>query len=74
MDNITAMAQRKGFDPWALPDSFTLFNYASEDIRPYLHPHWHNFMAIHPMWYYFLGLLYLIVGTFQSPIVTINSN
>lgn len=61
MDNITAMAQKQ-FDPFALPDTFTLFNYANEELRGYLHPHWHNFKAIHPMWYYFLGLLYLIVG------------
>jgi len=62
MENITALAQKRGFDPFALPDTFTLFNYANDDVRKFLHPHWHNFMAIHPMWYYFLGLLYFIVG------------
>ena len=65
MSNITAMARTvAGFDPMALPDTFTVFNYANEDIRAFLHPHWHNYKAIHPMWYLFLGMMYFCIGTF----------
>jgi len=64
MDGITAMARKTGgYDPMALPDTFTVYNYANEDIRAFLHPHWHNFKAIHPMWYFFLGMLYFCIGT-----------
>merc|ERR1712116_85105 len=65
MDGITAMARASGsgYDPMALPDTFTVYNYANEDIRAFLHPHWHNFKAIHPMWYFFLGMLYFCIGT-----------
>ena len=68
MDGIVAMARKTqtGYDPMALPDTFTLYNYASEDVRTFLHPHWHNFKAIHPMWYFFLGLLYFCIGKSSS--------
>ena len=63
MDGITAMARKTGgYDPMALPDTFTVYNYANEDIRAFLHPHWHNYKAIHPMWYLFLGMLYFCIG------------
>ena len=53
----------QSFDPWNLPDSFTVFNFAPKEIRPFLHPHWHNQKSPHPMLYYFFGLYYLVVGT-----------
>lgn len=59
--DVVAMA-RQGFDPFALPDTFTLLSYAPEDIKGLLHPHWHTMKAIHPMWYYMLGLAYLAIG------------
>lgn len=62
-DAVVAMAQKQAFDPWALPDTFTLYAYAPEDIRSFLHPHWHSYKALHPAWYYFLGLMYLVIGT-----------
>lgn len=58
----TAMAQQSGFNPWSLPDSFTLYAFAPEDIRGFLHPHWHNQKSPHPMLYYFFGLYYLFMG------------
>jgi r-opsin len=60
--DVVAMAQKQSFDPWALPDSFTLYAYAPEEIRSFLHPHWHSMKAIHPMWYYMMGLFYLVIG------------
>ena len=61
-----AMAQKgmvlQPYDPWALPDSFTLYNFAPPEIRGFLLPHWHSYKAIHPAWYYFLGLVYFLVG------------
>jgi len=64
-DSIVAMAQKQGqaFDPWALPESFTLYAYAPEDIRSFLHPHWHTYKAVHPAFYYFLALAYFFIGT-----------
>ena len=62
-DAVVAMAQKQAFDPWVLPDTFTLYAYAPEDIRSFLHPHWHSYKALHPAWYYFLGLMYLVIGT-----------
>ncbi|XP_065575063.1 compound eye opsin BCRH2-like [Artemia franciscana] len=58
-----AMAQSQGYDPWSLPESFTLANYVPEDVRSFLLPHWHSFKALHPMWYYVMGLYYLIMGS-----------
>ena len=57
-----AEAQSQDYNPWALPDSFTVFNFAPEDIRSFLHPHWQTQKAPHPMWYYFFGLFYLVMG------------
>lgn len=60
--NLTAMAQRQPFDPWALPDSFTVYAFAPEEIRSFLHPHWQTQKAPHPMLYYLFGILYLVIG------------
>ena len=59
----TSPSSGNSFNPWDLPDSFTVLNFAPEEIRPFLHPHWHNQKAPHPMLYYFFGLYYLVVGT-----------
>jgi len=50
------------FNPWALPETFTVYNFAPEEIRGFLHPHWHTQKAPHPTLYYFFGLYYVIVG------------
>ena len=60
--NVTAMAQQQPYNPWSLPDSFTIYNFAPEEIRSFLHPHWHNQKAPHPMMYYFFGIIYLVIG------------
>ena len=62
--DVVAMAQRDGYNPWSLPESFTLYNYAPDDIKGFLHPHWHSMQALHPMWYYVIGLVYLVVGKY----------
>ena len=67
--NITAMAQHQPYNPWSLPDSFTIYNFAPEEIRSFLHPHWHNQKAPHPMLYYFFGLLYTVIGKLQIEII-----
>lgn len=69
--NLTALAQRQSFDPWSLPDSFTVYTFAPEEIRSFLHPHWQTQKAPHPMLYYFFGLLYLVIGIIS--IIPINS-
>lgn len=62
MENITFAAQKQAFDPWNIPDSFTLYQFAPEDIRHFLHPYWHGVKAPHPVWFYFLGLYFFILG------------
>jgi len=65
-DSLVAMAMTRSkdvlFDPWSLPDSFTVYNFAPDYVRPFLHPHWQTQKAPHPMIYYFLGLFYLFIG------------
>ena len=63
--NITAMAQQQPFNPWSLPDSFTVYAFAPEEIRSFLHPHWQTQKAPHPMIYYLFGILYLVIGEFN---------
>jgi hypothetical protein len=60
--NVTAMAQQQPFNPWVLPDSFTVYAFAPEEIRSFLHPHWQTQKAPHPMIYYLFGILYLVIG------------
>jgi r-opsin len=61
--NITFAAQKsQPYDPWNIPDSFTLYQFAPEDIRSFLHPFWHSHKAPHPVWFYFLGLYFTILG------------
>jgi len=70
MENITFAAQKGGsYDPWSIPDSFTLYQFAPEDIRSFLHPHWHTQKAPHPVWFYGLGVYFLvlcIIATFGN--------
>ncbi len=64
-DSLVAMAMTRPkdvFDPWNLPDSFTVYNFAPDYVRSFLHPHWQTQKAPHPMMYYFLGLFYLFIG------------
>jgi hypothetical protein len=63
--NITFAAQKQAYDPWSIPDTFTLYQMAPEDIRHFLHPHWHNQKAPHPVWYYALGLWYFVLSKWQ---------
>jgi hypothetical protein len=67
-NNVTAMAQQQPFNPWSLPDTFTIYNFAPEEIRSFLHPHWHNQKAPHPMMYYFFGIIYLVIGVYSYEI------
>jgi len=60
---LTADAMKQAFDPWSLPDTFTVYNFAPEEIHSFLHPHWQTQKAPHPMLYYFFGLIYLVIGT-----------
>ncbi len=55
----TSVSNGKSIDPWNLPDSYTIFNFAPEEIRSSLHPHWHDQKAPHLMLYYFFGLYYI---------------
>ena len=60
--NITLAAQKQGYDPWNIPDTFTLYQFCPEDIRSFLHPFWHSHRTPHPVWFYGLGLYFTILG------------
>lgn len=60
--NITAMSQRQPFNPWEIPDTFTVYEFASEDVRSFLHPHWKTQKAPHPAMAYLFGLIYFTIG------------
>lgn len=55
-------AFQQDFNPWAVPDSFTVYKFAPEYVRPLLHPHWQTQKAVHPFWAYFFGLYYFVMG------------
>ena len=64
-DTLTAAArvqQDDMFDPWTVPDSFTVFKFAPDYVKPLLHPHWQTQKAVHPLWSYFFGLYYFVLG------------
>jgi len=55
------MAQKGQYDPWSIPDDFTVYKSSPEWLQPLLHPHWQTQKAVHPFFNYFCGL-YLLVG------------
>ena len=70
MNSTYAAAQKQPFNPWSLPNDFTLYKFAPEEIRSFLHPFWHNVKAPHPMWYYFFGMYYLVIGKYWPAYIT----
>lgn len=58
-----AYVQDQMFDPWTVPDSFTVYKFAPDYVKPLLHPHWQTQKAVHPLWSYFFALYYLIMGS-----------
>ena len=60
----TAEAQKQSFNPWSLPDDFTVYEMAPDYVRPFLHPHWQTQKAVHPIYSYFFGFYYLVMGKF----------
>jgi hypothetical protein len=73
MNFISADPLKQAFDPWSLPDTFTVYNFAPEEIHSFLHPHWRTQKAPHPMLYYFFGLLYLVIGKINFSKLIVNS-
>ena len=67
MSNLTepvALAQGSEYDPWNMPDSYTVFMAAPEHVRQWLHPHWQTQKALHPMGYYLAGMYFLVIGDY----------
>lgn len=56
------VAFQQEYDPWTVPESFTVYKFAPEYVKPLLHPHWQSQRAVHPFWAYFFGLYYLVMG------------
>ena len=65
---VTAARFQQGneFNPWVVPDTFTVYNFAPDYVKPLLHSHWQTQKAVHPLWAYFFGLYYFVLGTFLS--------
>ena len=62
LKNITEAMARKGeYDPWAIPDDYSVYKSAPDWLQPLLHPHWQTQKAVHPFFNYFCGL-YLLFG------------
>ena len=61
---VTAAHFRQGneFNPWAVPDTFTVYSFAPDYVKPLLHPHWQTQKAVHPLWAYIFGLYYFVLG------------
>lgn len=60
--NATHAARKEGWSPWDVPESLTIYEYAPADIRDMMHPHWQTQKAVHPLWYYTLGLYFVLIG------------
>ena len=57
-----ALAQKHEFNPWTVPDDYTVYNFAPDYVKPLLHPHWQTQKAVHPIYAYFFGMYYLVMG------------
>ena len=57
-----ALKSEGSFDPWSVPDDFTVYNFAPDYVKPFLHDHWKTQEAVHPSWAYFFGLYYFVMG------------
>jgi r-opsin len=57
-----ALAQKHDFNPWSVPDDYTVYNFAPDYVKPLLHPHWQTQKAVHPIYAYFFGMYYLVMG------------
>jgi hypothetical protein len=71
MENITmhagrnvslALAQKQQFNPWSVPDDYTVYKFAPDYVKPLLHPHWQTQKTVHPIYAYFFGMYYLVMG------------
>ncbi len=57
-----ALAQKHDFNPWTVPDDYTVYKFAPDYVKPLLHPHWQTQKAVHPIYAYFFGMFYLVMG------------
>jgi len=44
------------------PAGVTVADLAPAHIKHLIHPHWHNYPPVNPMWHYLLGVLYIFLG------------
>jgi r-opsin len=79
MENITmnagrnvslALARKHDFNPWSVPDDYTVYNFAPDYVKPLLHPHWQTQKAVHPIYAYFFGMYYLVMGKKYTGFIT----
>lgn len=64
VSSFSAMTQH--FNPWTLPDDFTVYSFAPDYVKPILHPHWKTQKAVHPIYAYFFGIYYLTMGKLRD--------
>ena len=58
------MMLRNEYDPWSIPDDYTVWKMAPDYVKPLLPPHWQTQKAVHPFFSYFCGLYLLVVGKY----------
>ena len=64
MINLSRASEQKfdSYNPWSMPDDFTVYKMAPDNVKPLLHAHWKTQKAIHPIFAYFCGLYLLLMG------------
>lgn len=63
MNAPVALAQHEPFNPWVVPDTFSVYDLAPDEVKQWIHPHWRTQRAVHPIWSYMVGLYFLVLGT-----------
>ena len=63
MRNVSeAMMLRDAYDPWSLPEDYTVWKMAPDYVKPLLPVHWQTQKAVHPFFGYFCGLYLFFMG------------
>lgn len=43
------------------PPGVTILDLVPDEIKASIHPHWHNFPPVNPMWHYVMGVVYIFL-------------
>lgn len=45
------------------PEGVSVTDLVPDHIKHMIHPHWHTFPPVNPMWHYLLGVIYIFLGS-----------